>query len=153
MPTAAATVGAARPSLTLQRRLNASPAQVYAAWTDPEKIARWFGPAQIIRVEADMDVRVGGHFRIAMFEADQAPGEEHGVSGIYRELVPGRRLVFSWAWRTTPERESLVTVTIKGEGKHTLLTLLHEQFFDEDARTGHTRGWTGSLDKLEKMFA
>ena len=80
-------------------------------------------------------------------------GEYHQVGGVYREVVPNKRLVFSWAWYTTPERESLVSVTIKAEGSHTLLTLQHEQLFDEATKTGHTRGWTGSLDKLEAMFA
>jgi len=52
----------------------------------------------------------------------------------YREIVPNARLVFSWAWHTTPERESQVTVSLLSEGGGTLLTLHHEQFFDEAAR-------------------
>src|SRR4051812_32213713 len=128
-----------KPSLTLQRRLNASPDRVYAAWTDPEKIVRWFGPAVVgpSTMKAGMDVRVGGSFQVSFNSED---GEYHQISGIYREVVPNKRLVFSWAWYTTPERESQVTVTIKAEGNHTLLTLLHEQLFDEATKTGHTRG-------------
>ena len=143
---------AVKPSLTLQRQLNASPDRVYTAWTDPEKIARWFGPAVVDQdtVKARLDVRVGGSFQVS-FKTDD--GAYHEVGGVYREVVPNKKLVFSWAWHTTPERESLVTVTIKAEGRHTLLTLLHEQLFDDAAKTGHTRGWTGSLDKLEAMFA
>ena len=80
-------------------------------------------------------------------------GEHHEVGGIYREVVPNERLVFTWAWHTMKERESLVTVTIKRDGDGSILTLLHEKFFDEAARDGHSRGWTGSLDKLEKLFA
>ena len=79
-------------------------------------------------------------------------GEFHQVGGQYREVEPNKRLVFSWAWHSTPERESLVTITMKAEGDHTLLTLLHEQLFDEATKIGHTRGWTGSMDKLEAMF-
>jgi uncharacterized protein YndB with AHSA1/START domain len=149
MRTAAAAV---KPSLTIQRRLNAAPARVYAAWTEAEKIARWFGPSVVEQdtVRARMDVRVGGTFQVS-FKTDD--GQYHQVGGIYREVIPNKKLVFSWAWHTTPERESLVTVTIKAEGDRTLLTLLHEQLFDEAARTSHTRGWTGSIDKLEAMFA
>ena len=80
-------------------------------------------------------------------------GEEHDVGGVYREVVPNEKLVFTWAWRTTPERESLVTVTLKADGSGTILTLLHEQFFDEPARDRHKSGWTGALDKLEAYFA
>jgi uncharacterized protein YndB with AHSA1/START domain len=62
---------AASPSLTLKRRLNAPPAKVWAAWTEPEKIVQWFGPAQTTDslVRAELDVRVGGHFR-ASFNTD-----------------------------------------------------------------------------------
>ena len=139
-----------KPSLTLKRRLNASPSKVYDAWTDPQKIMRWFGPAQAETLRAETDVRVGGRFRIVMRGPD---GEEHDVSGVYREVVPNEKLVFTWAWRTTPERELLVTITFKADGSGTMLTLEHEQFFDEPARDRHRSGWTGALDKLEAYFA
>jgi uncharacterized protein YndB with AHSA1/START domain len=99
-------------------------------------------------VIADMDVRVGGRFRASF----TAGGEYHEVGGVYREVVPDQKLVFTWAWHTTPERESLVSVTIKPDGGGSLLTLHHEQFFDQAARDGHERGWGGSLDKLEALF-
>ena len=143
---------ATRPSLTLQRRLHARPEKVYAAWTDPEKIARWFGPSQVEAgsVQAEIDLRTGGHYRIAF---DMTDGQHHQVGGIYREVVPNHRLVFSWAWHSTPERESLVTVALKSDGDGTLLSLHHEQLFDEAARDGHESGWIGTLDKLEKFVA
>jgi uncharacterized protein YndB with AHSA1/START domain len=142
----------ARPSLTLKRRLNAPPAKVYAAWTDPEKIARWFGPSQVVAgsVRADIDARIGGRYRISFKMQD---GEHHEVAGVYREMVPNQRLTFSWAWHSTPERESQVTVLLKPDGDGTLLTLHHEQLFDEAARDGHESGWTGTLDKLERYLA
>ena len=142
----------AQPSLTLARRLKASPAKVFAAWTDPEKIIHWFGPAHTIdgSVDAQMDVRIGGSFRVR-FKTDD--GEQHEVGGKYIEVLPNERLVFSWAWHSTPERQSQVTVILKPEGDMTFLTLTHEKFFDEAARDGHKRGWTGTLDKLERMFA
>ena len=141
-----------RPSLTLKRRLNASPAKVYAAWTDPEKIARWFGPSQVVAgsVRADIDARIGGRYRISFKMQD---GEHHEVAGVYREMVPNQRLTFSWAWHSTPERESQVTVLLKPDGDGTLVTLHHEQLFDEAARDGHESGWTGTLDKLERYLA
>jgi uncharacterized protein YndB with AHSA1/START domain len=140
------------PSLTLQRRLHARPEKVYAAWTDPEKIARWFGPSQVIAgsVQAEIDLRAGGHYRIAF---DMADGRHNQVGGVYRDVVPNRKLVFSWAWHTTPERESLVTVSLRSDGDGTLLTLHHEQLFDEAARDGHESGWIGTLDKLETFIA
>ena len=141
---------AVKPSLTLKRRLNAAPEKVFAAWTDAEKIAKWFGPEKIETLSAQTDARAGGRFRIVMRDAD---GEEYDVGGVYREVVPNEKLVFSWAWRSTPERESLVTVLIKPEGAGSLLTLIHEQFFDEAARDRHEQGWIGCLNKFERYFA
>ena len=141
-----------RPSLTFKRRLNAAPEKVYAAWTDPQELIQWFGrvDAKPDTVRAEIDPRVGGRYRVN-FKIEG--GEYFEVGGIYREVVPNQRLVFSWAWYSTPERESLVTVTLKPDGAGTLLTVHHEQLFDAAARDGHERGWLGSLDKLEKYLA
>src|SRR5215207_4780664 len=97
-----------KPSLTLKRRINAPPAKIFAAWTDPEKLAQWFGPADTVAgsASAELDVKVGGR---------------------YREVTPDQRLVFTWAWRSTPERESLVSVALRPDGAATMLTLTHEQ--------------------------
>jgi len=84
-------------------------------------------------------------------------GEEREVSGEFREVVANRKLVFTWAWRSTPERQSLVTVDFAPAGDATALTLTHEEFADEAARERHHQGWTGSLGKLavfvESSFA
>jgi len=141
-----------KPSLTLKRRIEAPPAQVFQAWTDPKKLVHWFGPHECLAgsVRAEMDVRPGGRYRIS-FKTDD--GEYHEVGGAYREVVPSSRLVFSWAWHSTPERESRVTVTLAKDGDGTMLTLHQEQFFDEKARDGHQRGWTGTLEKLERYLS
>lgn len=142
---------AARPSLTLKRRLNAAPEKVYAAWADPERLVQWFGPASVDAgsVKADIDLRVGGRYRISF----NANGGYNEVGGFYREVVPNERLVFSWAWHSTPERESLVTVMLKPDGGGTLLTFNHAQFVDATARDNHERGWTELLAKLETYLA
>jgi uncharacterized protein YndB with AHSA1/START domain len=140
---------ATRPSLTLVRRLKASPARVYAAWTRPEIMAAWFGPHRTRVESAESDPRVGGRFRVVMREDN---GERHDVSGTFLEVEPERRLVFTWAWITTPERESLVTVTFRPVGDGTELTLLHERFADEAARAGHEGGWTQALERLESLL-
>ncbi|CAN7490707.1 SRPBCC family protein [Variovorax paradoxus] len=140
-----------RPSLTLRRHYPVAPEKVWRAWTDPQALKAWFGPEEIVAVPlAEVDLRVGGRFRVAMRAAD---GETHDVSGTYLELVPNRKLVFSWAWRSTPERESRVTVRIEPDGNGCELVLLHEQFFDEAARDGHSHGWTGAMGKLGKWLA
>ena len=136
-----------RPSLVLRRHYEVAAEKVWRAWTDPQALKLWFGPAEIVSVPvAEIDLRVGGRFRVVMLEAN---GERHEVGGVYRELVPNRKLVFSWAWHSTPERESRVTVLIEPADGGCELELRHEQFLDEAAREGHEHGWTGSLVKLE----
>jgi uncharacterized protein YndB with AHSA1/START domain len=144
---------AVKPSLTLKRRFKAPPAKVFAAFTDPEKVKHWMGPGEMKAVLAKGDMRVGGHYRWVM----QAPtGQSHDVGGVYREIVPNEKLVFTWAWKAEPPdtpHESLVTVLFKADGDGTLLTLIHESLFDDDSRNGHEQGWIGALDKLEKFVS
>lgn len=141
----------AKPSITLKRHIKAPPAKVYAAWTQAAQLVRWFGPQETVldSVNAELDVRVGGKYRARFKTVD---GEQHEVGGIYREVVPDQRLQFTWAWHSTPERESLVTVTVVPDGQGTMLTLLHEQLFDQKAADGHRHGWTGTLEKLAAYF-
>jgi len=138
----------AKPSLTLKRRFAAPAEKVYAAWTQPAQLMRWFGPDRGPVHDAQTDVRVGGRFSVSFSTED---GERHNVSGEYREVVPNERLAFTWQWITMPERQSYVIVTIKPDGDGCILTLHHEQFFDEAARDGHKAGWTGTLEKLARV--
>jgi uncharacterized protein YndB with AHSA1/START domain len=141
---------AVKPSLTIKRRFNAPPEKVYAAWTDPEKVKHWMGPGGVEVLSAENDACLGGRFRWIMKAPD---GEVHDASGVYREVVRNEKLVFTWAWKSTPERESLVSITFKRDGAGTMMTFLHEQFFDEEARDRHNGGWTGAFEKLEKYLS
>ncbi len=151
--TAAAKPATERPSLTLTRRFRARPEKVWAAWTDPEKLIAWFCTAKAKpgSFRARLDVRVGGSYRISFDMADS--GEYSEVGGVYREVVPNEKLVFTWAWHSTPERESLVTVSIKPDGAGSLMIFTHEQFFDEAARDNHSKGWTELFTQLEQILA
>jgi uncharacterized protein YndB with AHSA1/START domain len=142
---------AEKPSLNLQRHYPVAPEKVWRAWTDPEALKRWWGPGGPEAVSAvQLDVRVGGRFRI-VFGGPQ--GDEHEVQGVYKEVVPNRKLVFTWTWpRTTPERESLVTILFKPDGGGTELDFVHSQHFDESVRDGHQRGWSESFIKLERFL-
>lgn len=145
------TVAAVKPSLTIRRRFRAPPARVYAAWTEPAQIARWFGPGKVTVVEAMFEARPGGRFLVHARSPDT--GEDHRVSGTVQDAVPNEKVVYTWAWQSTPERQSLVTVEFKPDGDGTLLVLTHEQFFDEPARDRHNMGWNAALDKLEIYLA
>ena len=140
-----------KPSLSIVRKLNASPERVWHACTDAQALKQWMAPSDAFtNLLTETDVRVGGRYHIIMKSPD---GEEHDVSGVYREVVPNRKLVYTWAWKSTPERVSLVTIELRPAGTGTELTLKHEQFADELARDRHNEGWTGCLARLERLFA
>jgi uncharacterized protein YndB with AHSA1/START domain len=133
------------PSLTLVRRIRATPASVFEAWTRPEILATWWGPHHTRVVEAEIDAREGGAFRV-MLEEDT--GARHEVRGIYAEVEAPKRLVFSWAWTNAPERVSRVTVALRAITEGTEVTLTHDRFADDATATRHRRGWTESLERL-----
>ncbi|UWU81569.1 SRPBCC domain-containing protein [Bradyrhizobium huanghuaihaiense] len=113
---------------------------------------QWFGPPNMkpATMEAELDVRTGGSFRISFVRDD---GEYFEAGGTYREVVPNERLVFTWAWHSTPERESLVTISFKPDISGTLMVFHHAQFADETARDNHLRGWSSFFDKLDAFVA
>ena len=137
--------------LRLSRRYPVACEKVWRAWTDPQALSAWFGPGEPNSVLlAQLDVRVGGRYRIRFQTPD---GHEHEVAGIYEVVQPPHKLVFSWAWHSTPERVSRVTVALRPEADGTVLDLLHDRFVDAEARTNHQRGWTGTFAKLDAWIA
>lgn len=134
------------PSLTMVRTIKTTPAKVYAALTDPKLMLRWWGPDAGPTLRAEADVRPGGRFSVVFRLLD---GNEYNPTGVYREVVPEKKLVFTWEWTGMPERESLVTFLLKPFDGGTELTLIHEQLPDEGARASHQQGWSGWFDKLQ----
>jgi uncharacterized protein YndB with AHSA1/START domain len=140
-----------KPSLTFNRHYPVAPEKVWRAWTDPEAIKRWWGPGDNQPVSvAQLDVRVGGRFRVVFGGPE---GRDHDVQGVYREVVPNRKLVFTWTWpNSTPERESLVTIAFKQVAGGTELVFRHAQLFNETVRDNHKQGWSEALVKLEQFL-
>jgi uncharacterized protein YndB with AHSA1/START domain len=129
----------------LRRSIPAPPERVYRAWTDPALLARWMSPVghSIVSV----DPRPGGRFRVVMVGAERRI--EH--VGIYRELVPGRRLVFTWRSPYTGG-DSVVTVELEPRLDGTDLTLRHEGL-PQDQVGPHGGGWSAMLDRLDEILA
>lgn len=136
-------------SLTLHRTIDAPIETVYAAWTDPEMMRRWFAPGDLAVARAVAEVEVGGTFLVEMRGTD---GERHLTRGVYREVVPNRRLVHTWQWEGS-NVESLVTVEFEAESARTTqLTLTHSRFADAESRDRHEGGWNGCIAKLTALF-
>jgi uncharacterized protein YndB with AHSA1/START domain len=129
-------------SVEIRRRLPAPIAEVFRWWTEPERVREWMSPTG--SVEAEVDLRVGGAFRIVMSGHGQVI--EH--VGQYLEIDAPRRLVFTWASVFTGAEPSLVTVELEPEGDGaTQLRIVHAQLPD-DAAASHRDGWGAMADRL-----
>ena len=140
-------------SLEIKRLIKAPRDRVYAAWTNPAQLKQWFGPENVQTRELVADARVGGKFR---WDLTNSEGEKMTCRGEYRELQPGKKIVFTWQWEddeTWENHTSIVTVELYDRDGDTELRLIHEQLPNEESRDGHTRGWNSALDKLEKFFS
>jgi uncharacterized protein YndB with AHSA1/START domain len=139
--------------LETKRFINAPRDRVYAAWTDPTQLKQWFGPENVRTRNLVIDVRVGGEFRWDLINSE---GEEMTMLGEFRELLPGRKIQFTWQWQDDQnwrDHISIVTVELSDRDEGTELRLQHEQLPTEESRDSHTEGWNSVLDKLEKFFS
>jgi len=140
-------------SLEIERVIEAPRDQVYAAWTDPAQMKQWFGPENVQTRDLIADARVGGTFHWDLINAE---GERMTLRGEYRELQPGKKIVFTWQWQDDEDWEnhiSIVTVELDDADGGTKLRLRHEQLPNQESRDGHAQGWASVLDKLEKFFS
>lgn len=138
------------PFLVLTRFYPVEPEKVWRAWTDPQALRHWFKPDPSWSIPlAEVDVQVGGRYRILMKDAQ---GREFELTGGYRELIPHRRLVMTWNWKNQPGHESLLTVSLRAAGKGTELELRHERYLDMDNEASHQEGWRGALDQLGALL-
>jgi uncharacterized protein YndB with AHSA1/START domain len=141
----------AKPTTPLQlevRRVVPFPrARVFHAWTDPAALRAWFHPGpQLSTPVAEVDLRVGGRYRIVM----QTPETQFVVSGVYREIQPPSRVVFTWRWEHDQnEPETLVTVElIEQSPSMTEVVLRHTGFARQEECDSHQVGWIGTLEQL-----
>jgi uncharacterized protein YndB with AHSA1/START domain len=130
----------AYPSLEIKRQINASRDRVYAAWTDPAQLKKWFGPENVKTRNLIADARVGGQFR---WDLTDQEGKEITISGGYRELEPGKKIVFTWRLEEDEDwknHSSIVTVEFFDRQGGTEIPLTHEKLPNEASRDDHTQG-------------
>ncbi|MGC2353076.1 MAG: SRPBCC domain-containing protein, partial [Candidatus Udaeobacter sp.] len=135
------TKAAEKTSLHIKRFINAPRARVYAAWTDPAQLKEWWGPETVRTRNFAADVRVGGKYRWDLINQED---EEMSVFGEYRELVPEKKIVFTWKWDDDDvweNRNSVVTVELFDAAGGTELHLRHEQLPSTESRDRHNEGW------------
>lgn len=139
-------------TLRLTRTFAVPREEVFQAWTDPTVLREWFAPGDDYATpNAEVDLRVGGRYRI---QIRSPQGKFHTVVGVYKEITPLEKLVFTWSWQEggTDVGETLVTVELRERGNSTELVLTHERFPTTETRDDHRKGWTGCLDRLSKAL-
>ena len=139
-------------TLYLKRMVSAPRAKVFKAWTNPAELKKWFAiNADYETPIAEVDLRVGGKYRIGM--KPKAKDAVHVATGVYREIRPPEKLVFTWSWEGEAEKiDTLVTVEFRDMGSSTEIILKHEFFPDGPTRDKHMEGWTGCLNMLAEQL-
>lgn len=135
--------------LRIERSYDTSPEEVFDAWTNPEVLRRWWvvqsGETTPI---AEVDLRVGGRYRLAM---ETPEGVRHTVQGEYLQVDRPRRLVYSWQWELDAGGlgpASTVSVEFRRRGESTEVVLEHTGLPDSESRDRHAHGWTACLEFL-----
>jgi uncharacterized protein YndB with AHSA1/START domain len=142
------TVDLSGPVLHLERVLDHPVDRVFGAFVASEVLEQWWGPRGFTVPRAELDVRVGGRYRLTM----QPPeGDVFHLGGEYREVDPPRRLVFTFEWEEPDpdDRETLVTLTFEPVEAATRMVFDQGVFATEERYELHRGGWTDTLDRLE----
>ena len=140
-------------TLTMTRRFAAPRERVFAAWAERDLVAQWFGPASVKCEIHKWDARPGGEYSLTMHHAD---GDETPLSGVFQEISPPERLVYTWTWGGSggmAGHETLLTLEFEADGDETILHLSQARLRDEDWAQKHSMGWGSSFDSLDAMLA
>jgi len=137
-------------NLEVRRLIRAKPERLFAAWTEPAQLKAWFGPRTVTCVEAQVDLRVGGRYRLGNRFAD---GRLVWISGAFVEIAPPRLIVYTWELEPGPSCIEKVTVRFEPRGGATEVVVLHERIPDMATRDRHGDGWDGCLDGLAAFVA
>jgi len=136
-------------SLEVRRTFAAPREKVFRAWTDPKTLKEWFGPPGFKTTVADVDLRVGGKFRLTL---EKPTGEVVTAFGTFREIRKSERVVCTWNWDYNDIGDTILTLEFNDAGGETELILTHERFQNTEQRDAHNMGWTGCFDRLEEFL-
>jgi uncharacterized protein YndB with AHSA1/START domain len=137
-------------TLHLERVLRAPRPLVFRAHTEPDLLAKWWGPMGFSAPSIEFDLRVGGRYRIAMQPPDDVL---FYLSGEFLEVDPPTRLAYTFRWEDPDpdDRETIVTFSLGDLDESTELSVDQGVFATEGRRALHKQGWTESLDRLQEL--
>jgi uncharacterized protein YndB with AHSA1/START domain len=138
-------------ALIVRRLIRAPAAQLFEAWTEPAQLLCWFGPRGVTCVGAEVDLRVGGRYRLLNRFPD---GRVVAIEGAFTAVDPPRLLIYTWSideslTSTPPET---VTVRFETQGEATEVVVVHERMANEEVRRGHAEGWRDCLESLDRFL-
>jgi uncharacterized protein YndB with AHSA1/START domain len=133
--------------LEIRRVIAAAPERLFDAWTRPELLQQWWGPAGVRCIATEIDLVVGGAYRIGNELPD---GRIIWIAGVFEVIEPPHRLVYSW--QTGDEPVSRVTVAFNALGDATEVVIVHARIDTPAVRDEHALGWHGCLDGLARFF-
>jgi uncharacterized protein YndB with AHSA1/START domain len=139
-------------ALYMKRVLPAPRPLVFKACSDPDELAKWWGPRGFTAPSVEVDLRVGGSYRIAMQPPD---GDLFYLSGEFREVDAPAHLAYTFRWEDPDpdDQETVVTLTLGDLGDSTELVFTQRAFATEGRRALHQQGWTDGLDRLQELMS
>ncbi|MGK9168319.1 SRPBCC domain-containing protein [Inquilinus limosus] len=138
------------PTLVITRLFDAPRSLVFKAWTEPEHLVRWLGPKDFSASGVRLDVRPGGAWRAVITSPE---GKSYGMAGVYREVAPPERLVFTFAWEEDEAEQMLIAVTFTERDGKTEMTFRQTGFRSAESRDSHRGGWEECFDRLPPYLA
>jgi uncharacterized protein YndB with AHSA1/START domain len=138
-------------TLHLERVLHAPRSSLFDVLVQPAQLARWWGPKGFSAPSIELDLRVGGEYRIEMQPPD---GDRFFLRGEFRRVEPPARLAYTFAWEDPDpdDRETLVELSLQDLGDATELILDQGPFATEARRALHEQGWTEGLNRLHELI-
>ena len=133
--------------LIVRRTIRASPERLFAAWTEPAQLVQWWGPEGVRCPHAEVDLRVGGRYRIA----NETPEGTVWISGYFERIEPPTELVYTWTVEPSSRAPERVRVRFEPRDEGTEVIVVHERIADQAARDQHEHGWQGCLDGLRRL--
>jgi uncharacterized protein YndB with AHSA1/START domain len=135
-------------TLIVRKTIRATAERLFAAWTTAEELKRWWGPQGVTCIEAEVDLRKGGRYRIG----NQFPdGKILWISGEFEVIEAPRKLVYTWRIEPNTASSERVTVQFEAQGENTEVIVTHERIASEELRERHQQGWVGCLEGLARL--
>lgn len=128
----------------VSRVVHAPIEKVFRAWVEADQLKQWYSPEGMTTPQIEIEPKKGGKYNLTM----RAGTDEFKMSGEYLEFEEPTKLVFTWN-----SANSIVTVNFKKIDENTTeVSLVHKGFIDEQSKTQHQEGWSGTFNKLVKHF-